>query len=622
MYLLAGKQSQARNQLERALNDYRSVGSRRGEASALHYRGMLNSVDGEPAKALRDLSRSLQIRSALRLGDDAAETQFQMGRIERGRGHLGAARGLLSSAIRTAENLRTKAAGDYFRSSYFASKQRYYQEFIDLTMQTGLDQQAFEMSERGRARALLDALSGDRDQIREGADPDLLRQEHSLEMRLNLLSIRMTRLADLANLSAQTKVRDEFDKSLREYRQMEARMQEVAPRYSSLVRPTPASLRKIQESLSPNTVLLEFSLGERASFVWAVTRGSLLSSVLPGRAGIESDARAVIDGMASYRNRIRNRDSQEAYQRAAVSLGCKLLAGIGPHIKDKKLLIVSDGILHYVPFTALPDPNDPSHPLGIGHEVSFLPSASIIASTRVPDAARVAQKSLAVFGYPVYDKQDPRVVAAARTTGKLSPSPLESVGFSLPPLPFTRREAEDIAAVVPGAWVNLGFQASKRRFTSPETSAYRYLHIAAHARVDDTRPELSGLVFSLVDENGNEQDGFLRLFEIINLRLPAELVVASACETALGKDVRGEGIIGLARGFFYAGAKRVVVSLWPVRDDATAEFMRLLYEGMFGSPRLTPAAALRRAQEQMWNSERWRDPFFWSGFMLQQSVGG
>jgi CHAT domain-containing protein len=160
------------------------------------------------------------------------------------------------------------------------------------------------------------------------------------------------------------------------------------------------------------------------------------------------------------------------------------------------------------------------------------------------------------------------------------------------------------------------FEASKATATGGSLNQYRIVHFATHGLINSRHPELSGIVLSLVDEQGMPQDGFLRLHDVYNLKLSADLVVLSACRTALGKDVKGEGLIGLTRGFMYAGAPRVVASLWDVKDEATAELMKRFYEGMLRR-RMTPAAALRTAQLSMAKEKRWEAPYYWAGFVLQ-----
>lgn len=185
-------------------------------------------------------------------------------------------------------------------------------------------------------------------------------------------------------------------------------------------------------------------------------------------------------------------------------------------------------------------------------------------------------------------------------------------------LPFTRQEALAIAALVPAEHrlEATGFRASRTTVMSGDLARYRLVHFATHGFLNSGQPALSGLVLSLLDQDGNEQDGFLRLNDIYNLRLRADVVVLSACQTALGKEIRGEGMVGLTRGFMYAGARRVVASLWQVNDSATAELMKRFYEGMLVD-RLTPAAALRRAQRQLAAVPRWSSPYFWAPFVLQ-----
>jgi len=161
----------------------------------------------------------------------------------------------------------------------------------------------------------------------------------------------------------------------------------------------------------------------------------------------------------------------------------------------------------------------------------------------------------------------------------------------------------------------LDFEANKKIATSPELSKYQIVHFATHALLNNRHPQLSGLVLSLVDERGEPQDGFLRLHDIYNMNLSAEMVVLSACQTALGKDIKGEGIVGLTRGFIYAGATRVMASLWKVDDASTAELMRQFYDRKIKNG-LTPAAALRSAELAMWKQGTWKSPFYWAGFVI------
>ena len=250
-----------------------------------------------------------------------------------------------------------------------------------------------------------------------------------------------------------------------------------------------------------------------------------------------------------------------------------------------------------------------------------MPSASVLAAQR-RDGPRgsAPDKTLAILADPVFETTDPRVTAPRPRANAAAPpsiarSALGRAGVAR--LPFSREEAEGIAALVPrgDTLKAMDFDATRERALGSALSGYRIVHFATHGVVDLERPALSGLVFSLVDPNGRFRNGYLRLHDIYGLQLNAELVVLSACETALGKQIEGEGLVGLARAFMYAGAPRVVASLWEVNDLATAELMKRFYRGLL-QENLRPAAALHQAQKQMQADPRWRDPFYWAGFTV------
>jgi CHAT domain-containing protein len=257
------------------------------------------------------------------------------------------------------------------------------------------------------------------------------------------------------------------------------------------------------------------------------------------------------------------------------------------------------------------------------HEIVNVPSASVLSALRSQTASRpAAPVTLAILADPVFDPADPRVVR--RTPSPTRSSALPGVSSdsrepaTLARLSFSREEADSIASLVaPGAvFKATDFKASRATLLDGTLGNYRLVHFATHGVLDSERPALSGLVLSRVDERGDPLDGYLRLHDIYNLHLTADLVVLSACQSALGKEFRGEGLIGLARAFMYAGVPRVVGSLWEVSDRATAELMKSFYAGML-QRHLRPAAALRAAQLELANDPRWSSPYYWAGFVLQ-----
>jgi CHAT domain-containing protein len=306
-----------------------------------------------------------------------------------------------------------------------------------------------------------------------------------------------------------------------------------------------------------------------------------------------------------------------------------LLGPAGPRIQNKRLLIVGEGVLQYLPFATLPEPASDEKgkavPLIMNHEIITAPSASVIPVLRQETAGRKpAEKAVAVLADPVFSADDARVVQPKKVSviAASKDSALRSGAApgmqSFVRLRFSRNEAEEIARLSPAGDTlkALDFDASRETALRSDLGQYRIVHFATHSLLNNEHPELSGVVLSLVDRSGRPQNGFLRLYDIYSLRLGADLVVLSACQTALGEEIKGEGLIGLTRGFLYAGASRVVASLWEVDDRTTAEVMKRFYKGILaGGER--PAAALRAAQVALWKTKGWEAPFYWGAFTIQ-----
>jgi CHAT domain-containing protein/Tfp pilus assembly protein PilF len=629
---------------QQALALYSTIGSPRGQGLSLTLLGVARAADGHPGEAIGLYDRALPL---LREGADRsgeAHTLFQVARAERARGNLAAAERRLESALAILESLRSKVARQDLRASYFASVQDYYEMEIDLLMQReraepgrGFAGAALLASERARARGLLDILTEAQADIRQGVDPALLDRERSLQQALDLKAGSLNRLLSGKHSDDQAAAAArEVDNLTSDYQDAEARIRQTSPRYAALTQPEPLSLERTQrEVLDEGTELLEFALGTERSYLWAVTPNSIISFDLPGRVVIEGAARRFAN-LASRPGPI-----EEAHE-AASALGRLLLAPASASLGTKRLVIVAAGALQYVPFAALSLGAPGSYrPLILDHEVVSLPSAAALALLRGETAGRArAKKTLAVLADPVFRTDDPRVDSAP---GRSAPSsaPRAEEGASkpssrdleraavesgvaegslrFPRLIGSRREAARIAALVPEAdrLAALDFEASRATVTSSEFSQYRIVHLATHGLLDSVHPELSGVVLSLVDKRGEPQDGFLRLHDIYNLRLSAELVVLSACQSALGKEIKGDGLVSVTRGFMYAGAPRVVASLWKVDDAATADLMARFYAGMLGSGGLRPAAALRSAQLTLAKERRWQAPYYWAPFVLQ-----
>lgn len=632
---------------EQALPLFRVLKDRSFEAKTLNNIGRVYFSLGDKQKALDYYEQALPLFRVV--GDREAETAtlVNFARLERDRNNLREALTRIEAAHEIIESLRTKIASQELRASYFETVQSYHELFIDILMRlhkqqptAGYDGVALEASERRRARSLLELLAEVGTDIRQGVEPKLVERERSLQQQLNAKAQQQIQLLNGPHTEQQARVIAKEIKALgTEFQQVEAQIREISPRYAALTQPEPLKLEAIQRVIDPDTLLLEYSLGAEVSYLWLVSPTKIQSFELPARGVIERAARQFymllnrpndIYGIAGQKQPAEPAQldvQQKEMFETASRLSRLLLEPIAPHLGRKRLVIVADGALQYLPFAALPDAASSSsnggefQPLMVRHEIVNLPSISVLPLLRSEMAVRKpTAKSVVILADPVFDAGDERVKknSAEKRVDPKKVSLVASGSNRLSRLKDTRNEAEGILALVPADKGKraFDFQASRTFISREDMSQYRYVHFATHGLIDTNHPELSAIVLSLVDENGDARDGYLRLNEIFNLHLPAEVVVLSGCQTGLGKEIRGEGLVGLTRGFMYAGAARVVVSLWRVDDEATAELMVRFYRGMLREGK-RPAAALRAAQAEMAGQERWRAPHYWAGFILQ-----
>jgi CHAT domain-containing protein/Tfp pilus assembly protein PilF len=548
---------------------------------------------------------------------------------------------LYRQAIDEIEN-KTFALGgeDDDRSLYRASHVRYYKEYVDLLLAQGRPEQALEQLEASRARTLLEMLAQSQIHIRQGIEPVLLTRERDLRRSIGYKLDDRTHLLEKKEANETLAAIDTEIATLREeYQRVQTEIRIKVPSYAALVKPQPLSRRELQALLDPETILLEYSIGEERSHVWAVTAHSVDVYDLPERAKIEESARTIYSALtARVHGTHQGAAGQQTgwagadvkYWKSASSLSHMILDPVAAHLPGKRILIVPDDSLQLIPFSALPAPGRSGTPLIAEHEVVTLPSLSLVREIRrAKETHPKASGEVAVLADPVFDSEDERMLTrngAPRVRGSLGSDLRRSVNdlhlgqsgkMHFARLIYTRREAQAVLSATPAgkAMAALDFQANRLLALSPVLSKYRIVHFATHGLLNSTHPALSGLVFSLVDERGHPQDGFLKLQDIYNLNLPVEMVVLSGCDTGLGQQISGEGLIGLTRGFIHAAASRVVASLWSVDDRATAELMARFYKGM-EQDKLQPTAALRAAQLQMLHQEHWQSPYYWAAFQI------
>jgi CHAT domain-containing protein len=652
-----GQSFAALGQLEKALGYYResralakAVSDPLCEVNALDGLADLLHAQGRSAEALSHLEAAVALaeRSQHRFAESQA--RYDLARIQAAIGHLESALANVQASLHLVETLRGEVASLDLRASYVASIRDIRELEIDLLMQLNdrnpggkNDARAFDASEQARARSFLDGLAEARAEVAEGAPPELLERERALRRSLNAKAQLLAQVRNDVNGAQAASLFREIDAITNGLREVTAQIRADSPRYAALTEPKPLTIVEVQKSiLDDQSVLLQYFLGKTRSYIWAVTQNEIEGFVLPARDEIDRRVRSYREALtAPAREPLSAREPSSARFADARALSRMLLGPAAAYLNHPRVLIVADGVLHLLPFAALPDPRTMMSdtqgdvPLIAEHELVYLPSASTLALVRGTwNQERRWPKAARVFADPVFEADDPRIgetpdrTDASHAAARLaSAEPVDSLKRALrdlgglgtagvPRLLESRREARDIAALAPGVDVAFDFEANRASAMSPTLADYRVIHFATHGIIDNDHPELSGVVLSLFNEKGERQDGFLRLHDIYNLKLPVDLVVLSACSTALGKEIVGEGLIGLVRGFMYAGSRRVLASLWKVDDEATSELMTRFYRALF-ERRLTPPAALQAAQVDLLKTKRWAHPFYWAGFVLQ-----
>jgi CHAT domain-containing protein len=668
IYYRNGETEKALDLLNKAMAIWEERNLRPGRALVNYHLGMAYYGSGDLTRALEAFNKSLELHRATEHAFYIGDSLRMIATIERDRGQYEAAVAHAAPAVEEIERVRQRISLPGYRASYFSTMQDTFDVYIDSLMQADKAAPgkyvatALQAVERARARTLIDTLIESNANIKAGVDPKLLEQEKVLIRQVNTQATALRNLLSAKYTEEQKTVATRALAELqKQYEAVEAQIREHSPAYAALTQPTPLSLAEVQQQLlEPDSVLLEYSLGRKRSYLFAVTKDSLKTYELPERERIEEAARRVYQAITARNMRVkfetpaerstRVTQADKDYLIAATALSGLVLGPASDQLNAKRIMVVADGALQYVPFGALPAPANTlaaagyTAPLIAEHEIVSLPSATTLSVLRRGLAGRPpAPKMVVALADPVFEESDVRLAIAKRRTSHESVNAQVAAlqtktfsgkdyltraardigangeGFKLTRLPFTRAEATAIAKMtrVNDRRVELDFGASLATATSPELAQYRIVHFATHGFLDSTDPNLSGLAFSLIDKDGKPQDGFLRASEIFNLKLPADLVVLSSCRTGLGKEIRGEGLIGLTRGFMYAGAARVIVSLWDINDEGTAELMKRFYGGLLGPKKMSPAAALKAAQVSMATDRRWSSPYYWAGFTLQ-----
>jgi CHAT domain-containing protein len=664
LYATQGNREKTIGQYRKILRFYASISDRRRQAIAWNNLGDAYFRFGEKQKSLNSYNRALPLSE--QAGDKAVliSSLYNIARALRDLGALERALASVEKSIGIIEELRTNVTSPDFRISYFSGVRKHYDLCIDILMRLdhelpgmGFAAAGLLTSEKARARSLLDTLSEVRADIRQGVAPELLARERHLR---GLIRSQARYQMDLSISGKDPAENEEVARQVNqlrtEYQEIEALIRDQNPRFPGLMRSTPLSLEQVQAELRDgDTILLEYALGDERSYLWAVTADSLRSYELPSRSTLEQAGREVyklliarqeVDETIQGDYQANVEASDRAYYEEALNLSQLLLGPVADQLGTKRIVIVTEGVLQYIPVDSLPLPQPKPTALTAGNvtentrlmldtnEIVTLPSVSILAAIRqeTPNVGS-GDKIVAIFADPVFSTNDARLQnRGTNLDTAASDSNQHSGQVALRGLPrnggprrlvHSSEEADAIVAIAPRGTVMVtrAFDANREAAMKPSVGGYQIVHFATHGFFNSENPELSGIVLAMVKPDGSRTNGFMPLQDIYKLNLSAQLVVLSACDTALGKDIKGEGLVSLTRGFMYAGSKSVVTSLWKVDDRATAKLMDHFYESMLREG-MTPAAALRSAKKKIREEKAWNAPFFWAGFVLQGEYKG
>ena len=522
--------------------------------------------------------------------------------------------------------------------------------------------EAFRINEQSRARSLLDLLSETNAAITEGVPVELLkRKQDNLDRQQDIADILTGINVSTEELKSKPAELDaELEKLQTEYEEIENQIRTASPRYASLTSNKPMTLAEVQQNvLDDQTVLVEYALQAEDSYLFAVSKSAVSLYKLPGRGTVDklaTDLRAQLIP-SQLQRRIVGIDVAEAnrglgiassapaetaaFVTASNALYKVVIEPAAAMIGEKRLLVVADGALNYVPFEVLLKTSDAGDFSSLGYlvktnEIVYAPSASVVGAIK-QQRTKSTSRALLVIADPVFNSNDARAKkgtatattdadvrglgiqsALADVDGNTPASNAAMEGLPLARLNGTRVEAEQISKLAKASggqadvWLDL--EANEENLGTRDISKYRIIHVATHGLLNAERPQFTGVVLSLV---GNKtRDGFVRTDEVFNLRLGSPLVMLSACETGLGKERRGEGVMGLTRAFMYAGAPTVGVSLWSVADKSTADLMTDFYQRVLSASAGTTSGSLRGAQLAMISGKKYSAPFYWAPFVL------
>ena len=587
-----------------------------------------------------ELARQLNAENKDKFNE--SKTLFNLAKLHLRKNNLSEAADLIKQSVEITENLYFDIAHSNLSRSYLSGVYERYGLYINLLMNykeesnRNFSLEALRVNEKSRSRFLLENIKLAKADFTKDADPVLLEKEKEIHL---LYNFKVDELSNLLSTNANNpeikKLTTEISLLENQLEEIKAVLKENSPIYSAIKNPEPFDLENFQQNIiDEDSVLLEFSLGEKESYLWLISKNEFSSVTLPSRKILESHIERIHEifesrqplpneDVADYQKR--TADNESIYNQEISSLSRDILGKITESIANKRLLIVPDGKIAMLPFAALIHPQ--TNEILIKHnEIIFQPSAAFLSFSSTFETTRpLPEKDLLVFADPVFSEDDSRL--ETQNTEKAFFPNILNLNFrdfrlmdengKIPRLFASLQEAESIAKIVNTSQTEIisGFEVNREKILSSDISQYKIVHFTTHGLVDVKRPEVSGIVLSQYDVNGNKQDGFLRLQDIYSLNLQTGLVALSSCQSGVGKEIKGEGLMSINNAFLQAGAESVLSSYWKVDDYATAELMKIFYRELMEN-NLPPSQALRQAQIQMSSHPQFSSPFYWAAFTV------
>ncbi len=574
---------------------------------------------------------------------ELSNNYYNLALVEKSRNNIDFAIIKVEDSLRITETLYSDVTNNTLKRSYFSNVFDRYEIYIYLLMQKykkelnpNLVLQALKLSEKSRSRSMLEKLILSEAKLTKDASPETVTKENEIH---NLLNINSNKLIELLSQSANQIEIESISSKIKELEheleEIKAELKQKSPIYSAIKNPESFDLTDFQQNiLDDNSILLEFSLGEEESYLWLVSKTNFSHVILPGRKNIEASIEKIHQTFTSRQPSQnedietylkRSRDAEDVYNQEISLLSKEILEPIAEKIANKRLIIVPDGKLTLLPFATLIHPIT-KQPLIHNNEIVYQPSATFLSFlTKLKNKNNPPQKDLLVFADPVFSDDDVRlnikpkneVYSPGIMSLNLRDFNLMDENGRISRLFASQGEAESITKIVGTTQTSIisGFEANRERVLNSDLSNYKILHFATHGLVDVKRPEISSIVLSQFDIDGNKNEGFIRLQDIYALNLNTDLVVLSSCESGVGKEIRGEGLLSINNAFLQAGAKSVLSSAWRVDDQATAELMKLFYQELVDK-KLPPSEALRQAQIKLSENPQYSSPFYWAAFTV------